>query len=403
MAGNRIEYEVGFTADTSQLQKKFEDVIQTLNQMSSKMSLKTTFTKDISQGVQAATQLGGALKSAFNVNTGKLDLQKFQYNLKSSGKTIQQYGQELMKLGPQGQQAFMQMAAAISQCEVPLKRSNKLLDSMWITMKNTIKWQISSSALNTFTGALSTAYNYSKDLNKSLNDIRIVSGQSVAQMRDFAKEANAAAKELSTTTTAYTEGSLIYFQQGLSTEEVKERTDITIKMANAVNESTEKISDQLTAVWNNFADGTQTLEHYADAMVKLGAYTASSSDEIAQGTEKFASVAKMIGLDFDNAAAALATVTAQTRQSADIVGTAFKTIFARMESLKLGETLEDGTSLNQYSQALAKIGINIKDQNGQLKDMTSLIDEIGNKWQQLSRDQQVALSQTVAGKHIMLA
>lgn len=168
-------------------------------------------------------------------------------------------------------------------------------------------------------------------------------------------------------------------------------------MANAVGESTEKISDQLTAVWNNFADGTQTLEHYADAMVKLGAYTASSTDEIAQGTEKFAAVAKMIGLDFDNAAAALATVTAQTRQSADVVGTAFRTIFARMEGLKLGETLEDGTDLNQYSQALAKVGINIKDQNGQLKDMTLLIDEIGNRWQQISRDQQVALAQTVAG------
>lgn len=168
-------------------------------------------------------------------------------------------------------------------------------------------------------------------------------------------------------------------------------------MANAVGESTNKIADQLTAVWNNFADGTQTLEHYADAMVKLGAYTASSSDEIAQGTEKFASVAKMIGLDFDNAAAALATVTAQTRQSAEVVGTAFKTIFARMEGLKLGETLEDGTDLNQYSQALATVGVNIKDQNGQLKDMTTLIEEIGNKWQQISKDQQVALAQTVAG------
>lgn len=214
MAGNRIQYEVGFTADTSQLQKKLESVMQTLNQMSTKMPFGITLTKDINQGIQAATQLGGALKNAFNVDTGKLDLQKFQQNLQASGKTIQQYGQELMKLGPQGQQAFMQMASAISQCEVPLKRSNKLLDNMWITMKNTMKWQLSSSALNTFTGALSTAYNYSKDLNKSLNDIRIVSGQSTAQMRDFAKEANAAAKELSTTTTAYTEGSLIYFQQG---------------------------------------------------------------------------------------------------------------------------------------------------------------------------------------------
>ena len=102
-------------------------------------------------------------------------------------------------------------------------------------------------------------------------------------------------------------------------------------MANAVGESTEKVANQLTAVWNNFYDGTQTLEHYADAMTKLGAYTASSTDEIAEGTEKFASVAKMIGLDFDTAAAALATVTAQTRQSAEVVGTAFKTIFARFK------------------------------------------------------------------------
>lgn len=396
MAGNRIQYEVGFTADTSQLQKKLESVMQTLSQMGAR-SKRTSLTQELQEGIQAATQLGGALKSAFNTDTGKLDLSKFQQNLNASGKTIKQYGQDLAKLGPQGQQAFLQMASAISQCEVPLKRSNKLLDDMWVSMKNTMKWQISSSVLNAFTGALSTAYNYSKDLNKSLNDIKIVSGQSTAQMRDFAKEANAAAKELSTTTTAYTEGSLIYFQQGLSTEEVKERTDITIKMANAVGESTEKISDQLTAVWNNFADGTQTLEHYADAMVKLGAYTASSSDEIAQGTEKFAAVAKMIGLDFDNAAAALATVTAQTRQSADVVGTAFKTIFARMEGLKLGETLDDGTDLNQYSQALATVGVNIKDQNGQLKDMTTLIDEIGNKWKTISKDQQVALAQTVAG------
>lgn len=213
MAGNRIQYEVGFTADTSQLQKKLESVMQTLSQMGAR-SKRTSLTRELQEGIQAATQLGGALKSAFNTDTGKLDLSKFQQNLNASGKTIKQYGQDLAKLGPQGQQAFLQMASAISQCEVPLKRSNKLLDDMWVSMKNTMKWQISSSVLNAFTGALSTAYNYSKDLNKSLNDIRIVSGQSTAQIRDFAKEANAAAKELSTTTTAYTEGSLIYFQQG---------------------------------------------------------------------------------------------------------------------------------------------------------------------------------------------
>jgi hypothetical protein len=63
-----------------------------------------------------------------------------------------------------------------------------------------------------------------------------------------------------------------------------------------------------------------------------------------------------------------------------VVGTAFKTLFSRLESLQLGETLDDGTNLNKYSKALATVGVNIKDQQGQLKDMDIILDELGNKW-----------------------
>jgi TP901 family phage tail tape measure protein len=104
-------------------------------------------------------------------------------------------------------------------------------------------------------------------------------------------------------------------------------------MANVTKQSAETVSDQMTAVWNNFYDGSQSLEYYADVMTKLGAATASSTDEIAQGLEKFAAISDTVGLSFEYATAALTTVTAETRQSADVVGTAFKTIFARLEGL----------------------------------------------------------------------
>jgi TP901 family phage tail tape measure protein len=246
-------------------------------------------------------------------------------------------------------------------------------------------------------GAVQSAYGYAKDLDAALNDIRIVTGASAAEMDKFAVKANQAAKALSTSTTEYAKASLIYFQQGLGDSQVAERAEITIKMANAAGQSAEIISDQLTAVWNNFYDGSQSLEHYADAMVRLGADTASSSDEIAAGLEKFAAIGPMIGLGFDEAAAALATVTAQTRQSADVVGTAYKTIFARIQGLNLGETLDDGTTLNKYSEALAKVGINIKDQFGGIKDMNDILDEMGAKWNTISKDQQIALAQAVGG------
>lgn len=291
----------------------------------------------------------------------------------------------------------MQVATAIGAAELPLKRSNQLLNQLWITMKNTARWRLTTGALNAFIGGLQQAFGYSKSLNASLNDIRIVTGKSADEMARFAKEANQAAKELSTTTTTYTDASLIYYQQGLDDQAVKERTDATIKMANVTGQSAETISSQMTAVWNNFREGSRTLESYADTMVALGASTASSSKEIAEGLEKFAPIANSVGLSFDYASAALATLVATTRESASVAGNALKTLFSRLEGLKLGETLDDGTDLNKYSQALYTVGINIKDTNGELKDMDDILAELGNRWQTLARDEQMALAQTVGG------
>lgn len=168
-------------------------------------------------------------------------------------------------------------------------------------------------------------------------------------------------------------------------------------MANVAGTTAQTVSDQMTAVWNNFYDGSKSLEYYSDVMVALGAATASSTDEISEGVNKFAAAAKTVGLSYEYATAALATITAKTRESADVVGNALKTIFSRLQGLTLGETLDDGTNLNKYSKALDAVGISIKTTDGQLKDMDTILDELGAKWQTLGQDQQMALAQTVAG------
>lgn len=251
-------------------------------------------------------------------------------------------------------------------------------------MSNTIKWGISSGAWNTFTGSFQQAYGYVKNLDSSLNNIRIVSEKSADEMARFANQANKAAKSLGATTLDYTNASLIYYQQGLDEEQVANRTNTTVKLANTLGVSAQEVSDYMTAIWNNFDDGSKTLEHYADVMTALGAATASSSKEIAGGIEKFAAIANTIGLSYEYAASALATVTAITRQSEDVVGTSFKTIFARMEGLTLGDTLDDGTTLNKYSEALQTVGVNILDVNGELKQMDGILNELGSRWDSLS-------------------
>jgi len=217
--------------------------------------------------------------------------------------------------------------------EKPLFSMNSALKSLGTTLLNSAKWQISSMAIHGLMGAAQKATGHIKALNKSLNDIRIVSGQSAEAMDKFAQKVNKMAKELHTTTTAYTDAALIFYQQGLDDSAVEERVNTVIKMANVTGEAAEDVSSYMTAVWNNFDDGTKSLEYYSDAMTALGAATASSTAEIAAGLEKFAAIADTVGLSYEYATSALATVVAETRQSADVVGTAFKTIFSRLESL----------------------------------------------------------------------
>lgn len=399
MANKQFNVNLAFNADTKQAKTQLQDLQNQLTKIMQTSSQKNglSITKELQEATQAAASLKAHLDQATNVNTGKLDLGLLNKSFKDAGVTLDNYRAKLQKLGPSGEQAFNTLASSILKAEVPLKQTSNLLHEFATTLKNTARWQLSSSILHGFMGSLQHAYGYAQDLNESLNNIRIVTGNSTEQMAQFAQEANKAAQSLSTTTTEYTNASLIYYQQGLSDEEVKERTDVTIKMANVARESAETVSDQMTAVWNNFYDGSKSLEYYADVMTALGAATASSTAEISEGLNKFAAVADTVGLSYEYATAALTTVTATTRQSADIVGNAFKTLFARIQGLNLGETLEDGTDLNKYSEALAAVGINIKDQAGEVKDMNTILDEMGAKWKTLAKDQQIALAQTVAG------
>lgn len=391
-----LRVNLAFTADTKQAQASIQQLQQSLQQISN-AGIKGSMTKEMEQASAAAKELSFHLNQAFNVKTGKFDLSQLDRSLKSSGANIDVLSAKLLGAGQQGQQAFIKLAQTVAAAERPTITLSKRLTGLFTTLKNTAKWQISSTVLHGFMSAVQQAYGYAQDLNKSLNNISIVTGYNTEQMAKFAEEANRSAKALSTTTTAYTDASLIYYQQGLDDETVKKRTDVTIKLANVSRQSAEEVSSQMTAIWNNFDDGTKSLEYYADAITALGAKTASSSAEIAEGLQKFAAVSDTVGLSYEYATAALATVVAQTRQSADTVGTAFKTLFARIEGLKLGETLEDGTTFNQYSEALAKIGVNIKDTNGELRNMDDILDDMGVKWKDLSRDEQVAVAQKVAG------
>ena len=391
----QVSVNLKFNADTSSAQSAIQNLQQSLQNIAN--TKVTVQGSSIDQAAQSAKLLSQHLAAATNTKTGKLDFSALRASLKGANTDLATLSNNLLAMGPKGQQAFSQLSAAIAHADLSIKKTNSTLANFGVTLMNTIKWQASSTLIHGVMGAFSSAVGHIKNLDKALNDIQIVTNKTANDMANFARQAQDLSKALSTTTTEYARASLIYFQQGLEDNDVLRRTEATLKMAKVTGDSVETVSNQLTAIWNNFDNGTQSLEHYADVLTALGAATASSTDEIAEGLQRFAAIAETVGLSYEYAASALATITAETRQSATVVGTALNTIFARMEGLQLGETLDDGTTLNKYSAALAKVGINIKDANGDLKDMNSILNQMGEKWKILNKDQQIALAQTVGG------
>lgn len=342
-----------------------------------------------------AKQLEAIFSKSFNFKLNSVDFTKFQANLKESNFNLANFTSNISKLGVEGPAVYRNLTNSLIQNNKELKQSSKLIDKMADTLANTIRWSIASTAINSVTSSIQKAWSFTKQLDSSLNDIMIVTGKSANEMEKFAIKANNAAKALGTSTKSYTDASLIYYQQGLSDQEVAARSETTVKVANVTGQSAQTVSEQLTAVWNGYKVSAQESEAYIDKLSAVAAKTAADLEELSVGMSRVASAANIMGVDIDQLNAQLATIVSVTREAPESIGTALKTVYARMSDIEAG--LDSETTLGEYTTQMAEMGINVLDAKGNLRDMGEVVEEIGSKWNTLNREQQVSLAQSIAG------
>ena len=389
----RINVTVGFMTDKASLDSLENSL---LNIARSANEPAKTMNQSYQQAAQTAQHLLDILNKSYSKDIGAVNVSKFAQELKKANLSAETIRDSLKGAGRDGATAFNQLGSQILGTNLKLKETNKLLDSMATSMANTIKWGITSSIFNTVTNSIQKAYDYSVDLNTSLNNIRIVTSKSKEEMQSFAIAANEAAKGLGANTLAYTDAALIYYQQGLGNAEAQARAETTIKAANVTGTSAQQMSEYLTAVWNGYKVSASEAELYVDKLSAVAATTAADLEELSTGMSKVASAANSMGVDIDQLNAQLATIVSVTRQAPESVGTALKTIYARMTDIETGIT-EDGVTLGTYTEDMAEMGINVLNASGQLRDMGEVIEEIGGKWTSYSREQQIAMAQVMAG------
>ena len=390
----RIKMDVDFEvnkASVADVKKALQDFQNQIDKVGKNYGLDDKLKK----ASESAKELNHILNNSWNSKLNQLDLSKLNDSITKSFGSVGKLKKSLEDAGSGGAVAFNTFSRTVLNTNLQLSQSSKLLDDMADTMSKTVKWGIASSIFNTITNSVQKAYDYTVKLDTSLNDIRIVTGKSADEMNRFAVQANKVAKDLGRSTKDFTEASLIYYQQGLGNEEAQARAEVTMKAANVTGQTGQEVSEQLTAVWNGYKVTADEAELYIDKLAAVAAGTAADLEELSTGMSKVASAANVMGVDVDQLNAQLATIVSATRQAPESVGVALKTIYARMSDIKSG--LDDETTLGNYTEKMAQYGINVLDANNNLRDMGKVIEEIGEKWTSLSREQQVALSQVMAG------
>ena len=262
------------------------------------------------------------------------------------------------------------------------------------------RWFSLRDIINIVKNGFWQAVNDIKDLDKAMTNIAVVTDMSINDLWGKINEYMAVAKQYGVTTQGVYEVSQLYYQQGLNQKEVTELTTETLKLARVANMDYAKSADAMTVALRGFNMEMSQAAVVTDVYSKVAAITASDQAELANAMSKTASSAASVGSSFENTTAMLAVMVETTRESAQNLGSALKSIISRYGEMKVGVTVDsEGEELdyNKVDTALKSIGISLKDAQGQFRDFDDVIFELSEKWDSLDKNTQRYIATIMAG------
>ena len=278
--------------------------------------------------------------------------------------------------------------------------NNNILNTLVNNAKKVAEWAISTGLIYGSLKEIRDAMEYIVSLNKEMTNIRIVTGVSAEEAGAIAVQYNELARALGATTLEIAQGSVEWHRQGKTVEETSKLMEATMAMSKLGNMESAQATEYLTSTLNGFKMGAEDAMGVVDNLIMLDNEYATSVAEIASALQRSSNSAQQAGVSFEELASYITVVSSVTRKSAESIGESFKTMFARMQTIKMGQMWEDDTTkISDVENALSLAKISIFDANKEFRDMSDVLDELAPKWDTLGSKEQSAIAQAVAGKY----
>ena len=163
-------------------------------------------------------------------------------------------------------------------------------------------------------------------------------------------------------------------------------------------------TDQLTAITKSYNVAVDDTSKIVDKLVQVDLSYAASTGEISTALQKVASSAGQAGVGLDKLIGLITISEEKTRQAPEVIGSAWQSIISRISKITAKVDLDDLVdeqgithTINDADKVLSKYGITLVDTNGKMREIGTVLDEIGAKWNNMSALEQNQLAYVVAG------
>lgn len=238
-----------------------------------------------------------------------------------------------------------------------------------------------------------------KEFNDLKTDLAMATGEGKAYVNDLMKSYNDLGQELGAITSDVASSADSWLRQGRTMAETNQLIQDSMVLSKDAQMDSEQASKVLTATLNGFQMSADQAGHINDVLTSIDLQSASDAGGIGEALSRTASMANNAGVSLEKTAAMIATIKDVTQQSDETIGTSVKSILSRMNNIKVGKFVDDetGESLNDVEKVLGKVGISMRDVNGQFQDSEITSDSIAEKWDTFDKNTQKAISTAVAG------
>lgn len=343
---------------------------------------------------QEEIQTQGNLEEA--TENYRKDLIDLGVSEKNAAQMAEEFKQQQIALASAAKDSSDELKDASNNTDAVAQNTEKLSSAL----DNAItKWISFRAIVQAATQAVRDIVQTYQELDDNLSAISAVSGIATDQLWGDMPQMIDNANKLALSVDDLTNGMLLFYQQGLSTEETEIRLNAAGKMAAISQQDLSTAVDQLTSTMNAFNMTGEDAQNVVDVFANMAGKTATDVEELATAMARTASIAKNAGMTFEQTTAFIATMEETTRLSAETIGNSMKSIIARFQKLKTDpeSLLEDGVNANDVEKALKKADVALRDTEGNFRNIGDVIMELSAKWDTLDTNTQKYIATMAAG------